>query len=636
MGEDIWQEATKRKCKLNSKWEDVEEEDHEVPPKKLTNSNEESSDEEQLPRNWSAAQKKVEELQRELKGDHGKQILHAMRELPAVVATLKEIIDKITVQISTPASTWSSPTSSVDGPVSAPTSPQVLSDTDDMVPLTPGCDVKVPRLKLNYLRTASSALYIGDLAVLIYGKDTLSNSSLTGKQSGTHKDVESKQPLDNTKLDAILAHAQAKFPDTTMQDVRRIIRQKCNNISYVKKVCENSLQRWCVSLPLLFSGMQYGRHNTEPNNTPLLLLPFPLVFPGGLGEESLLACYPATVRRRPVSTGKAVLCALGRTSQKGITLLKHVQRINIEVYENSLQRRCVSLPLLFSGEPIWPPGHGAQQYPSPPSSLSPSLSLGSEGLTVACSEESLLSGDPAFVRRKSTSTGKAVLCALSRTSPPPALVNNFLFPVAPSALSTTTTCVEGITLLNHVQRINIEAQECIEMHNDNTHNNDTSSDANMAGTGEDLVVYGPADWSVIGLDLKDKERELNIRNKIDRIAAKEREAKEDGNVKQAKKQKQLKEKQEEKLARLLEARKIEHKTRQEKRRKDQEEKEKLALEENTQQKEPVVVVRDMERKRQEKGEQREMKRWRRALRRVCSVFTSCWGNRKEERDEEQD
>ncbi|KAL2093627.1 hypothetical protein ACEWY4_010939 [Coilia grayii] len=149
MGEDIWQEATKRKNKPNSKWQDVEQEDHEVPPKKLTNSNEESSDEEQLPRNWSAAQKKVEELHREiksLKGDHGKEILDAMR----------------------------------------------------------GCDVKVPRLKLKYLRTASSALYIGDLAVLIYGKDTLSNSSLTGKQSGAHKDVESKQPLDNTQLDAIL------------------------------------------------------------------------------------------------------------------------------------------------------------------------------------------------------------------------------------------------------------------------------------------------------------------------------------------------------------------------------------------------------------------------------------------------
>lgn len=67
----------------------------------------------------------------------------------------------------------------------------------------PGFDVKVPRLKLKSLRTASAAMYIGDLAVLVYGKDTLSNSSLTGRQSGAHKDVESKPQLDNTKLDAI-------------------------------------------------------------------------------------------------------------------------------------------------------------------------------------------------------------------------------------------------------------------------------------------------------------------------------------------------------------------------------------------------------------------------------------------------
>lgn len=37
---------------------------------------------------------------------------------------------------------------------------------------------------------------------------------------------------------ALTAHAQAKFPDTTMQDVRRIIRKKCNNMSYAKQVNE--------------------------------------------------------------------------------------------------------------------------------------------------------------------------------------------------------------------------------------------------------------------------------------------------------------------------------------------------------------------------------------------------------------
>ncbi|MED6292379.1 hypothetical protein CHARACLAT_033246 [Characodon lateralis] len=55
-----------------------------------------------------------------------------MRELPVVVTQLKDVIERITVQISTPASTWPTPTPSVEPPVSPPTSPQVLSDPDDM------------------------------------------------------------------------------------------------------------------------------------------------------------------------------------------------------------------------------------------------------------------------------------------------------------------------------------------------------------------------------------------------------------------------------------------------------------------------------------------------------------------------
>ncbi|KAK5609839.1 hypothetical protein CRENBAI_019009 [Crenichthys baileyi] len=92
-GEDIWQEALKRKSKLNSRWKDVEEEDYEVQTQKkkkkatwtdkesanhmidelkkqlankasleLSKSNEASSDEEQLPRNWCVAQQKLKKL----------------------------------------------------------------------------------------------------------------------------------------------------------------------------------------------------------------------------------------------------------------------------------------------------------------------------------------------------------------------------------------------------------------------------------------------------------------------------------------------------------------------------------------------------------------------------------------------
>lgn len=70
--------------------------------------------------------------------------------------------------------------------------------------LVPGSDVKVPRRKLNSLRNANLSVYIGDLAVLVYGRETQSDSSLTGRQSGAHKDVESKPQLHNTTLDAII------------------------------------------------------------------------------------------------------------------------------------------------------------------------------------------------------------------------------------------------------------------------------------------------------------------------------------------------------------------------------------------------------------------------------------------------
>ncbi|XP_067301069.1 BEN domain-containing protein 6-like isoform X1 [Pseudorasbora parva] len=260
-GEDIWKQTLRRKTKPNS-WlmEDVEEEENEQPKKQQkckktctpkeaadqmienlkkdlmakqtslqsTIENESSSDEDILARNWSKVQQQMKELKREnkrLKEDF-KQILDAMRELPT---QLKEVIGQITVT-APHASTSATASTSVD---SASVSPQVLSD--DMVFLMPGCNVKVPKRKLNSLWMANPSVYTGDLAALVYGRETLSHSSLTGRQSGAHKDVESKPQLDSTKLDAIFDHALSKFPDITMQDVRRIIRKKCNNESYIKQ-----------------------------------------------------------------------------------------------------------------------------------------------------------------------------------------------------------------------------------------------------------------------------------------------------------------------------------------------------------------------------------------------------------------
>ncbi|KAL6485872.1 hypothetical protein MHYP_G00052640 [Metynnis hypsauchen] len=268
-GVDIWNQTLKRKTKPNSRWmKDMEDKDerptNQQKSKKATctpkeasdqiieglkkelmakqaslesnTEKEESSDEDLLPRNWSKAQQKIKELKREnkrLKEGNVKEILDAMRELPVVVAEMKEVIENVTFQTSTPPSNWSTSTTSVGSPVSACVSPKVVSD--DLVCLLPGSNVEVPRRKLNSLRTANPSVDIGDLAVLVYGRETLSHSSLTGRQSGAHKDVELKPQLDNTKLDAIIGHALSKFPDISVQDVRRIIRKKCNNESYTKQ-----------------------------------------------------------------------------------------------------------------------------------------------------------------------------------------------------------------------------------------------------------------------------------------------------------------------------------------------------------------------------------------------------------------
>lgn len=68
----------------------------------------------------------------------------------------------------------------------------------------PGSNVRVPKVKMTTLRTTTHVGYIGDLAVVVFGKDAMSTSSLTGRQSGAHKDVECKPSLDEEKLEAVI------------------------------------------------------------------------------------------------------------------------------------------------------------------------------------------------------------------------------------------------------------------------------------------------------------------------------------------------------------------------------------------------------------------------------------------------
>ncbi|KAG7336440.1 hypothetical protein KOW79_001133 [Hemibagrus wyckioides] len=68
-----------------------------------------------------------------------------------------------------------------------------------------------------------------ELAVIIFGRKVLATSSLTGKKTN-------KTPLDSIKVNALIDAVIARFQGTTPSQVRALLRQKCNNESYAKKI----------------------------------------------------------------------------------------------------------------------------------------------------------------------------------------------------------------------------------------------------------------------------------------------------------------------------------------------------------------------------------------------------------------
>ncbi|KAK7891333.1 hypothetical protein WMY93_023296 [Mugilogobius chulae] len=166
----------------------------------------ETSDEDQTPRNWSSK-------------------LQQIRQLRAEASRRQYETDCRSNQRASSNHTQSTPVQP-----SSPASPQV--ESDEMVPLVPSSDIKVAKQKLKTLRSANPSVYIGDLAVIVFARETLAGSSLTGRPSGAHKDVESKPKLDPLKVDAVIGHALSKFPAIKVQDVRRILRKKCNNENF--------------------------------------------------------------------------------------------------------------------------------------------------------------------------------------------------------------------------------------------------------------------------------------------------------------------------------------------------------------------------------------------------------------------
>ncbi|XP_056132830.1 uncharacterized protein LOC130109889 [Lampris incognitus] len=209
-----------------------------------------------LPRTWSQAimeNRRLRELNEELKEENQNlkgELLDAARELPKAVRHLKKMLERVQASqqehpsttaaavMSSPTSAraaMSSPTSPAAKPVRCPSAEESSNESNNMVCLVPGSDVYVSKVKLSALRSTTHASYIGDLAVVVFGRDALSSSSLTGRQSAAHKELECKPSLDRGKLEALIGHARIKFPSVSVSEVRRIIRQKCNNLAYTSK-----------------------------------------------------------------------------------------------------------------------------------------------------------------------------------------------------------------------------------------------------------------------------------------------------------------------------------------------------------------------------------------------------------------
>ncbi|KAK0155236.1 hypothetical protein N1851_002427 [Merluccius polli] len=132
------------------------------------------------------------------------EVMDALKEIPALVKCVKDLIT--TLKKMPPVMDTDSTCSGSSSPA-----PEMVSKT---------CFKRLNRTRMS--------LFTQDLAVLIFGRDVLASSTLTGKPGlpGT-----AKEQLNPEKLSALIA----EFPGTNVSDVRAVIRRKCNNENFVSK-----------------------------------------------------------------------------------------------------------------------------------------------------------------------------------------------------------------------------------------------------------------------------------------------------------------------------------------------------------------------------------------------------------------
>uniref|UniRef100_A0AAV2LJ90 BEN domain-containing protein n=1 Tax=Knipowitschia caucasica TaxID=637954 RepID=A0AAV2LJ90_KNICA len=105
-------------------------------------------------------------------------------------------------------------------------------DGDSEVHFLPGKTVAVSKRAFLRLNRTRMTVFAQELAVLLFSKDTLAKSTLTGKYG---KGEMAKGQLDVIKVQAITDAVIEEFPGSTVSEVRAAIRRKCNNEHFSHK-----------------------------------------------------------------------------------------------------------------------------------------------------------------------------------------------------------------------------------------------------------------------------------------------------------------------------------------------------------------------------------------------------------------
>ncbi|XP_041831482.1 uncharacterized protein LOC121633476 [Melanotaenia boesemani] len=157
--------------------------------------------------------------------DHGmapgmNEIMSALHNLPEMVKLMRECVESVKALRSSFGGTPSSAMSSTSG------------DSEiEMHPLA-GSTVTVPKRAFLRLNRSRMTIFAQELAVLVFTKEGLAQSTITGKSG---RGLPPKTQLDVVKVQAITDAVLLEFPQTRISDVRAAIRRKCNNEGFSQK-----------------------------------------------------------------------------------------------------------------------------------------------------------------------------------------------------------------------------------------------------------------------------------------------------------------------------------------------------------------------------------------------------------------